>query len=63
MTTSATMLRTLKSTNKEAKTMKNSKGLLSIVGHDNGLLAMFIGAVLSGMSLISIVFIACVWYL
>ena len=63
MTSRATMLRTLKSTNKEANQMKNAKGLLTILRHDNGLLAMFIGAVLSGMSLISIVFIACVWYL
>ena len=63
MTTNATMLRTLKSTNKEAKKMNDAKELLTIVGHDNGLLAMFIGAVLSGISLISIVGIACVWYL
>ena len=63
MTTNATMFRTLKSTNKEARRMGNAEQLLTIIGHDKGLLTMCIGVVLSGISLISIVFIACVWYL
>ncbi len=43
--------------------MNNGKKLLTILGHDKGLLGMFSGMVLSVIGLISVAVTACVWYL
>lgn len=49
--------------NKGGEEMNNQKKLLTILGHDKGLLGMFSGIILSAIGLISVAVTACVWYL